>query len=176
MQNITYVKYLKTSHQQFSFSDLRLDDLRLLNTLPPHAPTHNEGRNRRPTREIKYSINRFIIRQQYTREKRLWNHRTEGRCTGIDNRLGIYSWGEDREFVGQCGGEDGLCEGEEEGGAEILGEHHEAHTYGDFLGLEVVLDGEKGLDLGISRVGCLGRRGQGLAIWIVNPRPMPPMI
>jgi len=133
MQNVTNVKYLKiqppTRRSSFEVQlltqmdvlHLWLDDLCLLHTLPTHSPTHNEGRNRRPTREIKHSINRFIICQQHTRKQRFGDHSTECRSAGIDNSLGIYSRGEDGEFVGKRGGEDGLCEGEEKCGAEVLG-------------------------------------------------------
>jgi hypothetical protein len=134
-------------------SHLRLDDLRFLNALPPHAPTHNESRNRRPGREIEHSINRFIIRKQHTREKCLRNDRTECRCTSVDNCCCIYSRGEDREFVGKGGREDSLTEGEEERGAEKLGEHHKAHAYWDLFGLEVILYGEEGLGCGLAALG-----------------------
>jgi hypothetical protein len=101
---------------------LRRNDLRLLNTLPAHAPTAKESRAHCPRRQVKDLIHCLIVCKYHARDQ-IWRDYTPEPCgPSIDDDLRIDVRRIDWKGVFEAGTKDGLGEGEEEGGAEGLKE------------------------------------------------------
>jgi hypothetical protein len=101
---------------------LRRNDLRLLNTLPTHAPTTKESRAHCPRRQVKDLIHCLIVCKYHARDQIWRNHTPESCGPSIDDGLRIDVRGIDGKGVFEAGTKDGLGDREEEGRAEGLKE------------------------------------------------------
>ena len=77
-------------------SRLRLHHLRLLDTLPPHAPTKHERRRRGPGSKIEGVLHSLVVRQEDTTELSVRYNLSYSRSTRSNDRFRADVGSEDR--------------------------------------------------------------------------------
>jgi hypothetical protein len=102
--------------------------LLLPDILPAHSPRKAKPTNPRARSQIENTIHTLTVSHQHTCQFILRDHGLYRRRAGGNHHLGIDRGGVSCELRLQTAGENRLREGEEDGAAEGLAEHHEGHA------------------------------------------------